>query len=72
MTSQVLRSLENKGYIERLQRTGNEKSKFPRLTKNGESLLKKALPLVETVDLQFFNRLGHDLEKGVEILQRLV
>ena len=35
MTSQVLRSLEQKGYIERHRRKGDERSKLPRATETG-------------------------------------
>lgn len=70
MTSQVLRSLESKGYIERFQRKGNERSKFPRVTPDGARLVEQALPLVEAVDRDFFKNL--DIEKYVELLQRLI
>lgn len=72
MTSQILRSLESKGIIERFQRKGNERSKFPRLTKSGAKLVEKALPLVERVDRDFFDRLGPDAKKCIAILQRLI
>lgn len=71
MTSQILRSLEQKEYVERVQLQGNERSKFPRLTKSGVELIEKALPLVESVDRAFFKRLEHDTDKCVEILQKL-
>ncbi len=71
MTSQVLRSLENKGYLERFQRKGDERSKFPRLTKSGAQLIEQALPLVEAVDRKFFKNLEHDLEQCVAMLQKL-
>jgi DNA-binding MarR family transcriptional regulator len=72
MTSQVLRTLEKKGYIERRQREGDVRSKLPRLTKSGAELVKKAIPLVEAVDHQFFGRLQQDTQTCVSILQRLV
>jgi DNA-binding MarR family transcriptional regulator len=69
MTSQVLRSLENKGYIERFQLKGNEKSKFPRLTKSGAKLIEQALPLVEAADHEFFKKLKQDTGKCFDILK---
>jgi DNA-binding MarR family transcriptional regulator len=63
MTSQVLRALEKKGFIERQKRNGDERSKFPRLTKSGAEIVEQALPLVETVDLKFFDKLGQDMSK---------
>lgn len=71
MTSQVLRALEKKGFIERHKRNGDERSKFPRLTKSGAELVEQALPLVETVDQKFFDKLGQDMSKCIEILQKL-
>ncbi|MES2199176.1 MAG: MarR family transcriptional regulator [Chlamydiota bacterium] len=70
-TSQVLRSLEQKGFIERLQREGNARAKFPHLTQKGIQLLEKAIPLVESVDRDFFNKLGDDTEKFTQILKIL-
>lgn len=69
MTSQILRSLERRGYIERERRKGNERSKFPRVTQSGAQLIEQAIPLVEAVDKKFFQKLER---KCVEILQRLV
>lgn len=71
MTSQVLRTLEKKGYIERVLRVGNERSKFPKITENGKKLIEKAIPLVEQVDHRFFEKLGSDTKHCVEILQKL-
>jgi DNA-binding MarR family transcriptional regulator len=71
MTSQVLRALEKKGFIERQKQNGDERSKFPRLTKSGAELVEQALPLVETVDLKFFDKLGQDMSKCIEILEKL-
>lgn len=72
MTSQVLRSLEQKGYIERHRRKGDERSKLPRLTEAGAKLVAQAIPLVEKVDDDFFGKLGSKLTKEyIDILQKL-
>ena len=72
MTSQVLRTLERKGYIERKQRENDERAKLPYVTSKGTQLIEKAIPLVETVDREFFGKLKQDSKKCVEILQKLV
>jgi DNA-binding MarR family transcriptional regulator len=72
MTSQVLRSLEQKGYIERHRLQGDERSKFPRLTEKGASLVEQAIPLVEKVDQDFFGKLDFNTtKKYIGILQKL-
>lgn len=72
MTSQVLRSLEQKGYIERLRREGDERSKLPRLTDKGAKLVEHAIPLVEKVDDDFFGKLGLETtNEYIDILQKL-
>jgi DNA-binding MarR family transcriptional regulator len=71
MTSQVLRTLEKKGYIKRCLRDGNERSKFPRVTERGSRLIEQAIPLVEQIDRQFFDKLKENTKHCVEILQKL-
>lgn len=68
MTSQVLRSLEEKGYIKRHRREGDERSKFPKLTPLGVKIIEKAIPIVEKVDEIFFGKLE---SKTIGILQQL-
>lgn len=71
MTSQILRSLEKKGLIERIQVHGNERSKYPCLTEAGKDLIEQAIPLVEKVDQKFFKKLGRNLCTYIAILQKL-
>jgi DNA-binding MarR family transcriptional regulator len=72
MTSQVLRSLEQKGYIERHRRKGDERSKFPKITEKGVKLVEQAIPLVEKVDDNFFGKLDSETtKKYIDILQKL-
>lgn len=71
MTSQVLRTLEKKGYIERSHRSGNQRSKFPKVTENGAKIIEQAIPLVEQVDRHFFEKLGSDAKDCVKIMQKL-
>lgn len=69
-TSQVLRSLEAKHFIERV-RSMNERNKNPTVTDAGHTVLKKALPAVERADVSFFSSLdSHDRASLVAIFQR--
>lgn len=67
MTSQVLRTLEKKGFIARERR--DERSKLPRLTPLGAQMIEKALPLVESVDNDFF---GREKKSSARFLQKFV
>ncbi len=71
MTSQVLRTLEKKGYIARPFKKGNQRTKFPSVTLEGRKMIEKALPLVEAIDEQFFKGLGKETNRCVKILQKL-
>lgn len=72
MTSQILRSLEQKGYIERHRRKNDERSKIPKLTEKGAKLVEQAIPLVEKVDDIFFGKLDRETTtKYLAILQKL-
>ncbi|MBS0624861.1 MAG: MarR family transcriptional regulator [Verrucomicrobia bacterium] len=68
MTSQVLRSLERKGYLQREKQAGNERSKFPRVTPQGAELIEQAIPLVEAVDRNFFKEWD---SHSVDLFQKL-
>ena len=71
MTSQVLRTLERKGYIKRQKRIGNERSKFSHITEKGAQLIEQAIPLVEAVDHKFFIILGKDIKNYMKIFHQL-
>jgi len=58
MVSKVLRTLENKSYIERREHPVDTRAKIITLTKNGEKILRKALKAVEQTDNLFFSPLG--------------
>lgn len=53
MTSQVLRTLESKGLLER-SRGIDARARLPNLTPAGRSLALQAMPLTQTVDEEFF------------------
>lgn len=69
MTSQILRTLEKRGLIERVMRDGDERAKVPRITKKGAKLIEKAIPLVESADRKFFGKLGKD---AANLFQKLI
>jgi len=71
-TSQVLRTLEQKGFIERDDHPEDTRAKILKLSKKGEALAMKAIPLVEGVDEDFFNTLGAARAKLIPLLQDLV
>lgn len=56
-TSQVLRGLESKELIKRINQFGNEKAKYPFLTEEGNRVLKSAIKTVEDTDHDFFSPL---------------
>lgn len=66
-TSQILKSLQTKGLIDRPR--SDERSKSPSLTSTGKQTLSKALPAVEKADAQFFSPLKNSkLLKDLQIL----
>ncbi len=71
MTSQILRTLEKRGLIQRERMEGNERSKFPSLTAQGAKKIEEVLPLVEEVDHHFFSRLGKRLKSCISLLRDL-
>jgi DNA-binding MarR family transcriptional regulator len=72
MTSQILRILEKKGYVERVRRPGDERSKYPKATPLGVKVIEKAIPLVESADRNFFKASKKEMRSLVKILQELV
>ena len=58
MTSQVLRTLQAKGLVERKPHPGDTRAKLPVLTRKGRFCAFKAVPAVEKADANFFNAIG--------------
>jgi DNA-binding MarR family transcriptional regulator len=54
MTSQVLRTLERKGLVEREVDTADTRARRLRVTRQGARLAPQAIAIVEQVDAQFF------------------
>jgi DNA-binding MarR family transcriptional regulator len=53
--SQVVRKLEEKQLVERSIHPTDTRAKVVVLTSRGETILQKAIPLVETLDTDFFS-----------------
>src|ERR687887_363891 len=58
MTSQVLRTLERKGLIEREVDSADTRARRVRVTKQGARLAPRAIAVVEAVDAEFFSELA--------------
>jgi DNA-binding MarR family transcriptional regulator len=72
MTSQVLRTLEKKGLMERASHPTDTRAKSIRLTAAAQSLLASALPLVEEADRKYFETLGDQEAEWVRLLKSLL
>ena len=69
-TSQIMRSLQTKKFIDR-SRSIDERSKYPTLTSTGAQTLIKALPAVEKADEKFFSVLNLKKSGLLNALQKL-
>lgn len=56
--SQIVHLLEKHGWITRQEHSKDTRAKSASLTLQGQEMLKKALPVVEQIDLTFFSALG--------------
>lgn len=69
--STILRNLERDGLVTRKTSPDDQRAKTVRMTRSGRSSLKRALPLVEGIDADFFSSLGTDEAIFNEMLLRL-
>lgn len=72
MVSKVLRTLEEKGFITRQEHETDTRAKIIRLTKNGETVLQKAIIEVENADLDFFATLDTNLSQFNKNMVQLI
>jgi len=72
MTSQVLRTLETRGLLQRNPHPTDTRAKVLRLTKEGRKLAWQAVPVVERVDREFFGALGAQLDRFNRSLLSLI
>jgi DNA-binding MarR family transcriptional regulator len=68
-TSTVLRTLQQKGFIQRQEHSTDTRAKTVALTEEGKKLIKKAVVTVEKFDTEFFSVLGN---KTSELNQNLI
>ena len=71
MTSQVLRTLEQKGFIERTAHPHDTRANALSVTPQGHLLAQRAIGLVEAADSRFFGPLGRDIPKLNDALRTL-
>ena len=71
MTSQVLRTLEEKSLIARTPNPRDTRANLLHATARGKELARQAIRLVEQVDREFFAVLGGDLAPFTRALQQL-
>ncbi|MEO7988146.1 MAG: MarR family transcriptional regulator [Chryseolinea sp.] len=72
-TSTVLRTLQQKGFIQRQEHATDTRAKTVELTEEGKKVVKKAVITVEKFDTMFFSSLGKkttELNKNLLILLR--
>jgi DNA-binding MarR family transcriptional regulator len=69
MTSQVLRTLESKGLIERHTDPEDTRAKRLRVTGGGADLAPRAITAVEEADAEFFQPVPH--HQALDLLRRL-
>ncbi|MFG1781423.1 MarR family winged helix-turn-helix transcriptional regulator [Rhodococcus oryzae] len=69
MTSQVVRTLEKKGLIERHVDPADTRARLLRVTESGAALAPRAIEAVEAVDRRFFEPV--DRGEATELLRRL-
>jgi len=70
MTSQVVRTLEQRGLLDRLPDPNDARVRRLRCTPAGSRLAKRAVAVVEKVDLEFFGD-GRERSAAVKVLERL-
>jgi DNA-binding MarR family transcriptional regulator len=70
MTSQVLRSLERKGLVERAVDDADTRARRLRVTRRGGRLAPRAIAIVEQVDANFFADVQE--REALRLLRRLV
>ena len=71
MTSQVIRALESKGLVERKKHPKDSRALLVGPTEEGRELARQAIPVVEQVDHDFFEKVENS-EELITALQSLV
>jgi len=71
MTSQVLRTLEERALVRRGTHPSDRRAKALEATEAGRDLVNRAVVAVETCDRQFFGAVGDDVGRLTALLKRL-
>ena len=71
MTSQVVRTLEGQGLLERTRHPTDGRARHLQLTASGAKLLNEAMPMVLETDADFFRALAEDQAVLIDALRRL-
>ena len=69
--SQILNLLEKNDFVKRKEHSRDTRAKAVILSKKGEEVLQKAVPLVEQIDEVFFGKLDRDEKQFKHFLARL-
>jgi DNA-binding MarR family transcriptional regulator len=69
--SQIVRALIGDGYMARSDNPNDTRSYALSLTKKGEEIVQTALPIVETIDEEFFDKLGDQKRLFLSLLHKL-
>lgn len=70
-TSQIIRYLEKKAYIKRVRINGDERAKYPKITKKGEEVLSESTIKVKEIDQEFFIPIVDNLSQFLEYISKL-
>ena len=71
LASKFLRELEQKGLVRRVQSVSDIRANAVSLTAKGDSMLQKAIVLVEAFDKQFFSTLRGDIGHFAKLLHKI-
>ncbi|NMS89229.1 MarR family transcriptional regulator [Clostridioides difficile] len=70
-TSQIINLLEKHELISRKEHSKDTRAKSVNLTTKGQDIIKKAIPIVEKIDNQFFGTLNNEEEVFINLLHKL-
>jgi DNA-binding MarR family transcriptional regulator len=70
--SQIIRGLEGKGYLARTPNPKDTRANAVRLLEKGQEAIKRALPIVEKIDEDFFGVLSEEEAQFRGFLHRLI
>ncbi|HOI40752.1 MAG TPA: MarR family transcriptional regulator [Methanobacterium sp.] len=72
VTSKIIRTLEDKGFIDRIKEGKDPRAKYVHLTDKGLKTLEKASKISETINKEFFGVLGKEKQEFAENLWKIL